>query len=82
MKATAQEKLVALTYLIKISDTHRVNFGFNEWIKAQNGNLLARTGKNGHQITIKVLIERLLNLTPLFPASVHYYILQNINNCT
>jgi len=33
----AREKFVALTHSIKISNTGRVDFGFNEWIKAQNG---------------------------------------------
>jgi hypothetical protein len=33
----ASEKLVALTHSIKISDTGRVDFGFNEWLKAQDG---------------------------------------------
>ncbi len=33
----AREKLVVLTHLIKISSTAKVNFGFNEWIKAQDG---------------------------------------------
>lgn len=33
----AGEKLVALTHIIKISNTENVNFGFNEWIKAQDG---------------------------------------------
>ena len=33
----AQEKLMALTHIIKISSTRRVDFGFNEWIKAQDG---------------------------------------------
>jgi hypothetical protein len=33
----AMEKLVALTRLIKLKSTHSVDFGFNEWIKAQNG---------------------------------------------
>ena len=33
----AQEKLVVLTHLIKISNTADVNFGFNEWVKAQDG---------------------------------------------
>jgi Alkaline and neutral invertase len=35
--ALASEKLVSLTHLIKISGTAKVNFGFNEWIKAQDG---------------------------------------------
>lgn len=35
--ALAREKLVALTQLIKISNTGTVSFGFNEWIKAQDG---------------------------------------------
>ena len=33
----ASEKLVELTHLIKLSNTAKVNFGFNEWIKAQDG---------------------------------------------
>jgi hypothetical protein len=35
--ALAQEKLLALTRLIKISNNSKISFGFNEWIKAQNG---------------------------------------------
>jgi hypothetical protein len=35
--ALAQEKLLALTRLIKISNNSKIRFGFNEWIKAQNG---------------------------------------------
>jgi len=33
----AREKLMTLTHCIKISSTGNVNFGFNEWIKAQDG---------------------------------------------
>jgi len=33
----AKEKLIALTHCIKISNTDTVAFGFNEWLKAQNG---------------------------------------------
>ncbi len=33
----AREKLVALTQIIKISHAESVDFGFNEWIKAQDG---------------------------------------------
>ena len=33
----AEEKLVALTQLVTISATGTVEFGFNEWIKAQDG---------------------------------------------
>ncbi len=33
----AQEKLVALTNLVKLNHTEKVVFGFNEWIKAQTG---------------------------------------------
>jgi hypothetical protein len=33
----AREKLVTLTHSIKISNTGKVDFGFNEWIKAQDG---------------------------------------------
>jgi hypothetical protein len=33
----AREKLLELTHLIKVSNTAKVSFGFNEWIKAQDG---------------------------------------------
>jgi hypothetical protein len=33
----AREKLVVLTQSIKISNTGNVDFGFNEWLKAQDG---------------------------------------------
>ena len=33
----AREKLAVLTRIIKISGTGNVKYGFNEWIKAQNG---------------------------------------------
>lgn len=33
----AEKKLISLTHLIKLSRTGTVEFGFNEWIKAQNG---------------------------------------------
>jgi glycogen debranching enzyme len=33
----AREKLIVLTHSIKISNTKKVDFGFNEWLKAQNG---------------------------------------------
>jgi len=33
----AEQKLVALTELVKISRRKKLKFGFNEWIKAQNG---------------------------------------------
>ena len=33
----AKEKLIELTHCIKISSTGNVNFGFNEWLKAQDG---------------------------------------------
>jgi glycogen debranching enzyme len=33
----ARKKLVTLTHSIKMSNTGRVDFGFNEWLKAQNG---------------------------------------------
>jgi hypothetical protein len=33
----AREKLMALTKLIKSSNNAKLTFGFNEWIKAQNG---------------------------------------------
>jgi hypothetical protein len=33
----AREKLVALTHLIKVTNSAEGSFGFNEWIKAQDG---------------------------------------------
>jgi hypothetical protein len=33
----ASEKLIALTRCVKNSNTGTVDFGFNEWIKAQDG---------------------------------------------
>jgi hypothetical protein len=33
----AREKLVELTHSIKVSNTGSVDFGFNEWLKAQDG---------------------------------------------
>jgi Alkaline and neutral invertase len=33
----AEEKLMALTQIIKKSNTKKLDFGFNEWLKAQNG---------------------------------------------
>lgn len=33
----AEEKLVALTKIIKLPNTEHVEYGFNEWIKAQDG---------------------------------------------
>ncbi len=38
----AGEKLVALTHSIKISNTRSVDFGFNEWLKAQDGKALGQ----------------------------------------
>jgi hypothetical protein len=33
----AREKLLTLTNIVKMSGTAQIGFGFNEWIKAQNG---------------------------------------------
>jgi hypothetical protein len=38
----AEKKLVALTKLIKISNDKKLEFGFNEWIKAQDGNVMGQ----------------------------------------
>jgi hypothetical protein len=38
----AEEKLKVLTHFIKISRTQNVEFGFNEWIKAQDGNAMGQ----------------------------------------
>jgi hypothetical protein len=40
--ALAREKLVTLTHSIEISNTGKVDFGFNEWIKAQDGKPLGQ----------------------------------------
>lgn len=40
--ALAREKLFALTCLIKIPNTRSVDFGFNEWVKAQNGKVMGQ----------------------------------------
>ena len=40
--ALAGEKLLALTQCIKISSTGTVEFGFNEWIKAQDGKAMGQ----------------------------------------
>jgi hypothetical protein len=33
----AMEKLIELTKIVKLSNTNNLDFGFNEWIKAQDG---------------------------------------------
>jgi hypothetical protein len=33
----AEKKLLTLTHILKSSNSHNLNFGFNEWIKAQDG---------------------------------------------
>ncbi len=38
----AEEKLVVLTGLIKISNDKSLDFGFNEWIKAQDGKVMGQ----------------------------------------
>jgi hypothetical protein len=38
----AEEKLMALTKLIKISNDKNLEFGFNEWIKAQDGKVMGQ----------------------------------------
>jgi Alkaline and neutral invertase len=38
----AGEKLMALTRIIKISNSVSVDFGFNEWLKAQNGKVMGQ----------------------------------------
>jgi len=38
----AGEKLGVLTQCIKVSNTGNVSFGFNEWLKAQNGNAMGQ----------------------------------------
>jgi Alkaline and neutral invertase len=38
----ANEKLMVLTHIIKISNTNHVGFGFNEWLKAQDGKAMGQ----------------------------------------
>ena len=38
----AEEKLMALTHLIKHSNSGNIKFGFNEWLKAQNGKAMGQ----------------------------------------
>ncbi|MEB0278469.1 MULTISPECIES: glycoside hydrolase 100 family protein [unclassified Mucilaginibacter] len=38
----AEEKLIALTKIIKISKDEELEFGFNEWIKAQDGKVMGQ----------------------------------------
>jgi len=38
----AEKKLVILTEIIKISNSRKVDFGFNEWLKAQDGKAMGQ----------------------------------------
>jgi len=38
----AREKLEELTHFIKISRTEDLKYGFNEWIKAQDGQVMGQ----------------------------------------
>jgi len=38
----AKEKLIVLTHFIKISRSNKSEYGFNEWIKAQDGNVMGQ----------------------------------------
>lgn len=38
----AEEKLLVLTHCSQKSRSHKVNYGFNEWIKAQNGKAMGQ----------------------------------------
>lgn len=38
----AEEKLIALTALMRLSSNPNLEFGFNEWIKAQNGKVMGQ----------------------------------------
>ena len=43
----AEKMLMALTHMIKTSNTGNIDFGFNEWLKPGTVKLWARTGKHG-----------------------------------
>ena len=38
----AEEKLIALTKLISISSDKKLDYGFNEWLKAQDGRVMGQ----------------------------------------
>ena len=38
----AEEKFIAWTHLVKLTNTAKVDFGFNEWIKAQTGKTMGQ----------------------------------------
>jgi hypothetical protein len=38
----AEKKLIALTNLVRITDNDKIQFGFNEWIKAQTGKAMGQ----------------------------------------
>jgi hypothetical protein len=38
----AGEKLMSLTHIIKTSNTRSIDFGYNEWLKAQNGRAMGQ----------------------------------------
>jgi hypothetical protein len=69
----AREKLVALTLCIQISNTGNVSFGFNEWIKAQNGKPMGQDWQTWsaalYLYATKCVEEK---STPFFDAVRHY----------
>jgi hypothetical protein len=69
----AREKLVALTLCIQISNTGNVSFGFNEWIKAQNGKPMGQdwqTWSAALYLYAAKCVEE--NDTPFFDTVRHY----------
>ena len=38
----AENKLMALTHIIKTSNNRNIDFGFNEWLKAQDGKAMGQ----------------------------------------
>jgi Alkaline and neutral invertase len=69
----ASEKLVALTHLIKFSSTDKVDFGFNEWIKAQDGKPMGQdwqTWSAALYLYAAKCVE--IKRTPFFEEMRHY----------
>jgi hypothetical protein len=63
----AREKLIALTHIIKISNTANVNFGFNEWIKAQDGKPMGQDWQTWSAALYLYAVKCVeLKLTPFF----------------
>ena len=77
----AGEKLLALTHLIKSPNSAKVNFGFNEWIKAQNGKPMGQDWQTWsaalYLYAVKCVVTK---ATPFFDEMRYYPDIKVINN--